>query len=125
MKLRIVYKLVAIVLSSILNGQIYNNVRANQDGLSINISYDMEGKLYRGDKVALVYSIDDGKNYSIIIDADGDIGANVLPGKNNEVNWLLIDKDFIIGKIINFRVITIPEGYMLMEEIICVAVLVA
>ena len=89
-----------LILLSTLNGQIYNNVRAQQDGLSINISYDMEGKLYRGDKVALVYSIDDGSNYSIIMDADGDIGSNVLPGKNNEVNWLLIDKDFIIGKII-------------------------
>ena len=81
MKIRIVYKLVTVVLLSIINGQVYNNVRAKQDGLSINISYDMEGKLYRGDKVALVYSIDDGKNYSIIIDADGDIGANVLAWK--------------------------------------------
>ena len=43
MILRIVYKLVAVVLLSILNGQVYNNVRAKQDGLSINISYDMEG----------------------------------------------------------------------------------
>ena len=115
MIIRIEYKLVAIVLLSILNGQIYNNVRAEQDGLSINISYDMEGKLYRGDKVAVIYSIDDGKNYSIIVDADGDVGANVLPGKNNEVNWLLIDKDFIIGKIINFRVITIPEGMVYVD----------
>ena len=60
MILRIVYKLVAVFLLSIINGQAYNNVRAKQDGLSINISYDMEGKLYRGDKVAIVYSVDDG-----------------------------------------------------------------
>ena len=70
----------------------------------------MAGKLFRGDQVALTYSLDNGKSYSIIKNADGDIGPNVLPGKNNEVNWLLIDKDFIIGKIINFRMVTIPEG---------------
>ena len=100
---------------SLLFGQTYSNVRAKQDGLSINIIYDMEGKLFRGDKVGLVYSLDDGNNYSIVANAEGDIGSNVLPGKNNEVNWLLIDKDFIIGKIINFRVITIPQGMVYVD----------
>ena len=48
-------------LKSLLFGQTYSNVRSKQDGLSINILYDMEGKLFRGDKVGLVYSLDDGK----------------------------------------------------------------
>ena len=39
----------------------------------------------------------------------------MLPGKDNEDNWLLIDKDFIIGKIINFRIITIPEGMVYVD----------
>ena len=115
MKFRKVYTVVAFYIFSLVYAQIYSNVRAKQDGLSINIQYDMEGKLYRGDKVALVYSIDDGKNYSIVLDANGDIGNNILPGKNNEINWLLIDKDFIIGKIINFRVITIPDGMVYVD----------
>ncbi len=104
-----------LCLSNILCGQSYNNVRAKQDGLSICITYDMDGKLFRGDKVGLVYSLDDGKNYSIVTGAEGDIGPNVLPGKDNEINWLLIDKDFIIGKIINFRVFTIPQGMVYVD----------
>ncbi len=99
-----------IIILSYGKTQTFKNVRAEQDGLSITVKYDMNGRLFRNDEVALTYSIDDGSNYSIILDADGDIGPNVLPGKNNEINWLLIDKDFIIGKIINFRIITIPEG---------------
>ena len=98
-----------------LSGQTYKNVRAKQDGLSITVQYDMAGKLFRGDQVALTYSLDNGKSYSIIKNADGDIGPNVLPGKNNEVNWLLIDKDYIIGKIINFRMVTIPEGMVYVD----------
>jgi hypothetical protein len=93
-----------------LSGQSYKNVEAYQDGLSITIKYDMSGELFRGDQVALTFSIDGGKSYSFIKDAEGDLGAKVLPGKNNEINWLLIDKDFIVGKILNFRIVTIPEG---------------
>ena len=94
------YILIGLVLCLVsLSGQTYKNVRAKQDGLSITVQYDMAGKLFRGDQVALTYSLDNGKTYSIIKNADGDIGPNVLPGKNNEVNWLLIDKDYIIGRI--------------------------
>jgi hypothetical protein len=93
-----------------LSGQSYKNVEAYQDGLSITVKYDMSGELFRGDQVALTFSIDGGKSYSFIKDAEGDLGAKVLPGKNNEINWLLIDKDFIVGKILNFRIVTIPEG---------------
>ena len=100
---------------TIASAQTYKNVRAKQDGLSITVQYDMAGKLFRGDQVALTYSLDNGKTFSVITNADGDLGANVLPGKNNEINWLLIDKDFIIGKIINFRVVTIPEGMVYVD----------
>ena len=93
-----------------LSGQSYKNVEAYQDGLSITVKYDMSGELFRGDQVALTFSIDGGKSYSFIKDAEGDLGSKVLPGKNNEINWLLIDKDFIVGKILNFRIVTIPEG---------------
>ncbi len=110
MMLKNFYIVILFSLIHFLNGQTYSNVRAVQDGLSVNVKYDMKGELFRGDEVALTYTIDDGSNYSIILDADGDLGLNVLPGKNNEINWLLIDKDFIIGKIISFRIITIPEG---------------
>ena len=106
--------LTALLIAPVMS-QNFSNVRAKQDGLSITIQYDMSGKLFRGDKIALTYSIDNGKNYSIIKDAEGDLGSNVLPGKNNEINWLLIDKDFIIGKIINFRVIAIPEGMVYVD----------
>ena len=102
--------LIVIFLGSFSSSQTYKNVRAIQDGLSITVRYDMNGRLFRNDQVALTYSIDDGKNYSIVLDAEGDLGPDVLPGKNNEINWLLIDKDFIIGKIINFRIITLPDG---------------
>ena len=70
----------------------------------------MIGNLFRGDQVALTYSIDGGKSYTFIKDAEGDLGSKVLPGKNNEINWLLIDKDFIVGKILNFRIVTVPDG---------------
>jgi len=106
--------LTALLIAPVMS-QNFSNVRAKQDGLSITIQYDMSGKLFRGDKIALTYSIDNGKNYSIIKDAEGDLGSNVLPGKNNEINWLLIDKDFIIGKIINFRVVAIPEGMVYVD----------
>lgn len=70
----------------------------------------MTGELFRGDQVALTYSIDGGQSYAFIKDAEGDLGNKVLPGKNNEINWLLIDKDFIVGKILNFRIVTVPVG---------------
>ena len=104
-----------LIFSFCLKASIYKNVQAKQDGLSITIKYDMTQKLFRGDRVALTYSIDNGKTYSIVDNAEGDIGFDVLPGKNNEINWLLIDKDFIIGKIINFRLITIPEGMVYVD----------
>ena len=97
-------------LLTAVSGQNYKNVVAYQDGLSITVKYDMSGELFRGDQVALTFSIDGGKSYSFIKDAEGDLGSKVLPGKNNEINWLLIDKDFIVGKILNFRIVTIPEG---------------
>ena len=110
------YILILTLLSfAVVSAQTFKNVRAKQDGLSITVQYDMVGKLYRGDKVALTFSIDNGETYSVIKDAEGDLGSNVLPGKNNEINWLLIDKDFIIGKIINFRVVTVPEGMVYVD----------
>ena len=110
------YILILTLLSfAVLSAQTFKNVRAKQDGLSITVQYDMVGKLYRGDEVALTFSTDNGETYSVIKDAEGDLGSNVLPGKNNEINWLLIDKDFIIGKIINFRVVTVPEGMVYVD----------
>ena len=113
--MNIINVLLTVLLTAPVMSQSFSNVRAKQDGLSITIQYDMSGKLFRGDKIALTYSIDNGKNYSIIKDAEGDLGSNVLPGKNNEINWLLIDKDFIIGKIINFRIVAIPDGMVYVD----------
>ena len=107
--------MLALFSFTVASAQTYKNVRTKQDGLSITVQYDMAGKLYRGDQVALTYTLDNGKTYSFINDAEGDLGANVLPGKNNEINWLLIDKDFIIGKIINFRIVTVPDGMVYVD----------
>ena len=108
MKISIVISFFSLL--TVVSGQNYKNVEAYQDGLSITVKYDMSGELFRGDQVALTFSIDGGRSYSFIKDAEGDLGSKVLPGKNNEINWLLIDKDFIVGKILNFRIVTIPEG---------------
>ena len=115
MKMKKVLALVVLSLCTTATAQTYKNVRAKQDGLSIMVQYDMAGTLFRGDGVALTYSLDNGKTYSAIHDAEGDLGANVLPGKSNEINWLLIDKDFIIGKIIKFRLVTLPEGMIYVD----------
>ena len=45
-------------LCNIISAQTYKNVKAYQDGLSITVKYDMVGELFRGDQVALTYSID-------------------------------------------------------------------
>ena len=115
MKMKKVLTILTTFTIALVNAQTYSNVRVKQDGLSLTIQYDMAGQLYRGDNVALTFSLDNGKKYSIINEAEGDIGRNVLPGKNNEINWLLIDKDYIIGKIINFRIVTIPEGMVYVD----------
>ena len=115
MKIKKVLALAILSLCTIATAQTYKNVRAKQDGLSIMVQYDMAGELFRGDGVALTYSTDNGKTYSVIHNAEGDLGANVLPGKNNEINWLLIDKDFIIGKIIKFRLVTLPDGMIYVD----------
>lgn len=115
MKIKNVLALVVLSLCTTATAQTYKNVRAKQDGLSIMVQYDMAGELFRGDGVGLTYSLDNGKTYSAIHDAEGDLGANVLPGKNNEINWLLIDKDFIIGKIIKFRLVTLPDGMIYVD----------
>ncbi len=115
MKIKKVLARVVLSLCTTATAQTYKNVRAKQDGLSIMVQYDMAGELFRGDGVALTYSLDNGKTYSAIHDAEGDLGANVLPGKSNEINWLLIDKDFIIGKIIKFRLVTLPEGMIYVD----------
>ena len=116
MKMKKVLALVVLSLCTTATAQTYKNVRAKQDGLSIMVQYDMAGELFRGDGVALTYSLDNGRTYSAIHDAEGDLGANVLPGKSNEINWLLIDKDFIIGKIIKFRLVTLPEGMIYVDS---------
>ena len=105
------------LLVPMLNAQTYSNVRAEQDGLLISISYDMDGKLFRGDKVGLVFSLDDGKNYSIVDDAEGDLGANVLPGKGNEVNWLLIDKDFILVKLLTSALLLFQRVWFMLMAV--------
>ena len=115
MNIKKVLALVVLSLFTTATAQTYKNVRVKQDGLSIMVQYDMAGELFRGDGVALTYSLDNGKTYSVIHDAEGDLGANILPGKNNEINWLLIDKDFIIGKIIKFRMVTLPEGMIYVD----------
>ena len=52
------YILLGLVLCLVsLSGQTYKNVRAKQDGLSITVQYDMAGKLFRGDKVALTFRL--------------------------------------------------------------------
>ena len=116
MKMKKVLALVVLSLCTTATAQTYKNVRAKQDGLSIMVQYDMAGELFRGDGVALTYSLYNGRTYSAIHDAEGDLGANVLPGKSNEINWLLIDKDFIIGKIIKFRLVTLPEGMIYVDS---------
>ena len=70
-------------LCTLLTAQSYKNVKAYQDGLSITIKYDMTGELFRGDQVALTYSIDGGQSYAFIKDAEGDLGNKVLPGKKD------------------------------------------
>ena len=104
-----------IFSSDRVKSQSYSNIRVNQDGLSINIVYDMDGKLKRGDQVALTYSIDNGDNFIFVNDADGDIGLNVLAEKNNEINWSVIDKNYIIDHVIRFRLVTIPKGMVYVD----------
>ena len=95
--------------------QNYYNVRASQKGLSIVVKYDMTGELSSNDQVALAYSSNDTDDFYIIKDAEGDVGLDISPGLDNEIHWLLIDKDFIAGKIINFQVITVPEGMVYVD----------
>ena len=94
------------ILVNSLCSQNYFNVRAQQKGLSIIVNYDMSGKLENGDEVALAYTSNDGENYYIIKDAEGDVGQDVTSGLDNEIRWLLIDKDFIAGRIVNFQIVT-------------------
>ena len=75
----------------------------------------MSGKLENGDEVALAYTSNDGENYYIINDAEGDVGEDVTSGLDNEIRWLLIDKDFIAGRIVNFQIVTIPEGMVYVD----------
>ena len=103
------------ILINCLWSQNYFNVRAQQEGLSIIVNYDMSGKLENGDEVALAYTSNDGENYYIINDAEGDVGEDVTSGLDNEIRWLLIDKDFIAGRIVNFQIVTIPEGMVYVD----------
>ena len=95
--------------------QNYYNVRASQKGLSIVVKYDMTGELPSNDQVALAYSFNDTDDFFIIKDAEGDVGLDINSGLDNEIHWLLIDKDFIAGKIINFQVVTVPEGMVYVD----------
>ena len=95
--------------------QNYYNVRASQKGLSIVVKYDMTGELPSNDQVALAYSFNDTDDFFIIKDAEGDVGLDINPGLDNEIHWLLIDKDYIAGKIISFQVITVPEGMVYVD----------
>ncbi len=104
-----------ITLSCFVTSQNFYNVRAMQKGLSIIVNYDMSGALSSNDQVALAYSSNDNEDYYIIKDAEGDVGLNVSEGLDNEIRWLLIDKDFIAGKIINFQVVTVPEGMVYVD----------
>tara|TARA_B100001250_G_scaffold388017_1_gene385928 strand:+ start:432 stop:1397 length:966 start_codon:yes stop_codon:yes gene_type:complete len=104
-----------LVINCFLISQNYYNVRASQKGLAIVIKYDMNGELASNDRVALAYSYNDNSDFYIIKDAEGDIGLDVSPGLDNEIQWLLIDKDFIAGRIINFQVITVPQGMVYVD----------
>ena len=104
-----------LIVNCWLVSQNYYNVRASQKGLAIVVKYDMTGELPPNDQVALAYSFNDTDDFYIIKDAEGDVGLDISPGLDNEIHWLLIDKDFIAGEIINFQVITVPEGMVYVD----------
>ena len=104
-----------LILNCWSASQNYYNVRASQKGLAIVVKYDMTGELSSNDQVALAYSFNDSDDFYIIKDAEGDVGLNISSGLDNEIHWLLIDKDFIAGRIINFQVITVPEGMVYVD----------
>jgi formylglycine-generating enzyme required for sulfatase activity len=104
-----------LLISCFSISQNYYNVRASQKGLAIVVKYDMNGDLPSNDQVALAFSYNEADDFYIIKDAEGDVGLDVSPGLDNEIHWLLIDKDFIAGKIINFQVVTVPDGMVYVD----------
>ena len=115
MKLIKYFLICVSLINNFIFTQNYYNVRASQKGLSIIVQYDMSGNLENGDEVGLAYTNNDGENYYIIKDAEGDVGSNITAGLDNEIRWLLIDKDFIAGKIISFQIVTIPNGMVYVD----------
>ena len=95
------YLISAIAVLFCLNsfGQEVTNVRISQDGTSIVVLYDLEGKNDRYD-VNLFYTTDDGKTWQgPLKNVTGDVAAQ-LAGKNKKAIWNAIaEKGFIEGTI--------------------------
>jgi len=91
------YLISAIAVLFCLNsfGQEVTNVRISQDGTSIVVLYDLEGKNDRYD-VNLFYTTDDGKTWQgPLKNVTGDVAAQ-LAGKNKKAIWNAIaEKGFI------------------------------
>lgn len=105
--------LVSVLIGS-LSAQTITNVNARQYGIEVIITYDMAGSMNPDEEVLVGYSTDGESSYTIITDAEGDVGKNVQPGEGKQINWFVLDEK-IGGKSARFKVRISPEGMVWVE----------
>ena len=100
---------------NLVNAQTFSNVRVRQEDFHIYITYDMKGQLPSNSEVLFGYSIDDGKNFTIINGAAGDVGKKVTPGTDKVIRWPVFNTTvsgkntkFTVGAMNDF----IPDGFV-------------
>ena len=66
------------------------NVSFESDGKIVQIKYDLNGNYNKKYKISVRLSDDNGMTYSIFPKATkGDVGKNILPGKNKQITWYM------------------------------------
>ena len=84
-----IFLFVFLIQSYFAFAQKIANVHSEQDGNNINIYYDLLSKKNNQNFNISVYcSTDGGKTYgNALIGVSGDIGKNIVPGKNKKIVW--------------------------------------
>ncbi|MBS1950522.1 MAG: hypothetical protein OJF59_000711 [Cytophagales bacterium] len=109
---KLIFALLSLGFSA--HAQIVTNVRAFDENGTVIVLYDLftNKQLSREFYIRLFVSSDDGKTYSQILDADGDVDKYIKAGSNKQINWPGKNME---GKGMSFKVV-VAQSFILSDK---------
>lgn len=101
---------ILLINQLIIFSQSVKNVRFEQSGKQIIISYDLFSDDFKGNcSVDAYYTLDYGKTYISLKSVTGDAGSEISAGRNKKIVWNVLDDIYELSGEIKFKVVANPE----------------